>query len=147
MSKETEKHVKEASSITPHTSVKSEKDYSPLSDLSLEESSVKGQSEPRATAKEETKSKGKKEEFLDPEADEEEPADEGELKEAFSRPPPVNSSYLPLPWKGRLGYVGDFPYFKRIQMKLIFVGLSLHISSLLKSSRVQFTYMSNCLDS
>ena len=28
-----------------------------------------------------------------------------ELKEALGRPPPVNSGYLPLPWKGRLGYV------------------------------------------
>lgn len=31
--------------------------------------------------------------------------DESEVKEALSRPPPVNSAYLPLPWKGRLGYV------------------------------------------
>jgi UV DNA damage endonuclease len=31
--------------------------------------------------------------------------DEVEVKEALSRPPPVNSEYLPLPWKGRLGYV------------------------------------------
>lgn len=31
--------------------------------------------------------------------------DEVEVKEAMSRPPPVNSEYLPLPWKGRLGYV------------------------------------------
>jgi UV DNA damage endonuclease len=40
----------------------------------------------------------------DPEADEDIEADPEELKEALSRPPPVNSSYLPLPWKGRLGY-------------------------------------------
>lgn len=32
-------------------------------------------------------------------------ADEEEIKEASMRPPPVNSDYLPLPWKGRLGYV------------------------------------------
>lgn len=31
--------------------------------------------------------------------------DEEEVKEAHSRPSPVNSDYLPLPWKGRLGYV------------------------------------------
>lgn len=31
--------------------------------------------------------------------------DVGEVQEALSRPPPVNSDYLPLPWKGRLGYV------------------------------------------
>ena len=40
----------------------------------------------------------------DPEAEGEEEADPDELKAALSRAPPVNSSYLPLPWKGRLGY-------------------------------------------
>ncbi|KAJ4522949.1 hypothetical protein HRR80_001465 [Exophiala dermatitidis] len=40
----------------------------------------------------------------DPEAEDEEDANPEELQEALSRPPPVNSSYLPLPWKGRLGY-------------------------------------------
>lgn len=42
---------------------------------------------------------------LDPESDEDIPVEAEELKEALGRPPPVNSSYLPLPWKGRLGYV------------------------------------------
>ncbi|KAG8527715.1 UV-damage endonuclease [Bacidia gigantensis] len=43
--------------------------------------------------------------FLDPEADGgEEEAGEEELQAALSRPPPVHSDYLPLPWKGRLGY-------------------------------------------
>ncbi|KAL6710762.1 UV-damage endonuclease [Coniothyrium glycines] len=45
--------------------------------------------------------------FDDPEAGEgldAEGEDEMEVKEALSRPPPVNSEYLPLPWKGRLGY-------------------------------------------
>lgn len=42
----------------------------------------------------------------DPEAEGDEVADEEELKEALSRPPPVHSDYLPLPWRGRLGYVG-----------------------------------------
>jgi UV DNA damage endonuclease len=46
---------------------------------------------------------------LDPE-DEEGPKAEDEeeeevIKEALSRTPPVHSDYLPLPWKGRLGYV------------------------------------------
>ena len=40
----------------------------------------------------------------DPERDDDDLADPEELKEALSKPPPVNSSYLPLPWKGRLGY-------------------------------------------
>jgi UV DNA damage endonuclease len=46
--------------------------------------------------------------LIDPE-DEEGPKAEDEeeevIKEALSRTPPVNSDYLPLPWKGRLGYV------------------------------------------
>lgn len=41
----------------------------------------------------------------DPEAADGLEEDETEFKEALSRPPPVNSDYLPLPWKGRLGYV------------------------------------------
>ncbi|TKA32882.1 hypothetical protein B0A50_01108 [Salinomyces thailandicus] len=40
----------------------------------------------------------------DPEAEGDEEADPEEVQEALKRPPPVNSDYLPLPWKGRLGY-------------------------------------------
>ncbi|KAL5403181.1 hypothetical protein PMIN04_012869 [Paraphaeosphaeria minitans] len=41
---------------------------------------------------------------VDPEADEDAAEGEDEVKQASSRPPPVNSDYLPLPWKGRIGY-------------------------------------------
>ena len=51
------------------------------------------------------KAAAKESQFLDPEADGDEEADEEEIQAALSRPPPVNSDYLPLPWKGRLGYV------------------------------------------
>lgn len=36
------------------------------------------------------------------------------MKREAARPPPVNSDYLPLPWKGRLGYVRSpfFPGFR-----------------------------------
>lgn len=44
---------------------------------------------------------------FNPESDEEVPIEAEELKTALSKPPPVNSSYLPLPWKGRLGYVSS----------------------------------------
>jgi UV DNA damage endonuclease len=44
---------------------------------------------------------------LDPESDEDVPVEAEELQDALSRPPPVNSSYLPLPWRGRLGYVSQ----------------------------------------
>ena len=42
----------------------------------------------------------------EPDGDEEGPAEDVDvIKQEASRPPPVNSGYLPLPWKGRLGYV------------------------------------------
>jgi UV DNA damage endonuclease len=53
------------------------------------------------------KTSPKKEEAVettDPEADGEELAHPEEIKEALSKPPPVNSDYLPLPWKGMIGY-------------------------------------------
>lgn len=46
----------------------------------------------------------------DPEADDPEDAEKEDVdteKREAARPPPVNSDYLPLPWKGRLGYVRD----------------------------------------
>ncbi|KAE9964163.1 hypothetical protein EG328_010729 [Venturia inaequalis] len=55
-----------------------------------------------AAAKEEVRASGLGD--AEAEGEGEEVADEEELKEASSRPPPVNSDYLPLPWKGRLGY-------------------------------------------
>ena len=55
----------------------------------------------------------KEPQFLDPEADGEEEVDEEEIQVALSRPPPVHSDYLPLPWKGRLGYVRLYSGFMR----------------------------------
>lgn len=43
--------------------------------------------------------------YYNPEAEINEEADEEEVRDALSRAPPVDSDYLPLPWKGRLGYV------------------------------------------
>lgn len=51
--------------------------------------------------------KGEHGDMGDPEAEGDEEANEEELQEALSRPPPVNSDYLPLPWKGRIGYVSS----------------------------------------
>lgn len=45
---------------------------------------------------------------LDPESEEDVPLEPEELQDALTRPPPVNSNYLPLPWNGRLGYVSSF---------------------------------------
>lgn len=43
--------------------------------------------------------------YYNPEAEIYEEADEEGIQDALSRAPPVDSDYLPLPWKGRLGYV------------------------------------------
>lgn len=49
------------------------------------------------------------------------------VKEALSRPPPVNSDYLPLPWKGRLGYVRT-PLFLLLHVNLTaMIGMPEHL--------------------
>jgi hypothetical protein len=55
-------------------------------------------------------SKDVAEELAEPVIEGEEIASGTEITQALSRPPPVNSDYLPLPWKGRLGYVRDRPF-------------------------------------
>ncbi|ETI21122.1 UV damage endonuclease UvdE [Cladophialophora carrionii CBS 160.54] len=67
----------------------------------------------------------------DPEADDEEEADPEELKEALSRPPPVNSSYLPLPWKGRLGYACLNTYLRAANPP-VFLSRTCRIASILE---------------
>nr|POE65912.1 uv-damage endonuclease [Quercus suber] len=59
-----------------------------------------------ADVKPTTKKANKKadDEFQDPEAEHDEEVDEEDFKQALARPPPVHSDYLPLPWRGRLGY-------------------------------------------
>lgn len=58
-----------------------------------------------ATAANAKKEPAKELQFLDPDGDDMDEAGEEEIQAALSRPPPVNSDYLPLPWKGRIGYV------------------------------------------
>ena len=43
---------------------------------------------------------------------------EDEVQEALSRPPPVNSDHLPLPWKGRIGYVRASRYCCAVRLEL-----------------------------
>ena len=98
--------------------VKEEDNDSPLSEVSDVESPIKSKPPsaikqgvkkgskvtPNTNAKEKTETT-KEPQFLDPEAEGDEEADEEEIQAALSRPPPVNTNFLPLPWKGRLGYV------------------------------------------
>jgi len=69
--------------------------------------------------------------FRDPEADGDEEADEEEVKEALSRPPPVHSSYLPLPWKGRIGYACLNTYL-RYSTPPVFCSRTCRIASILE---------------
>ncbi|KAL8980536.1 MAG: hypothetical protein Q9177_005852 [Variospora cf. flavescens] len=124
---------------------------SPLSDISEMESPIKPKAPPvkaaekggkakAAPAPPDTKppapGKAKKEatnepQFLDPEADGEEEADE--IKEALSRPPPVNSDYLPLPWGGRrLGYACLNTYL-RFSTPPVFSSRTCRIASILEN--------------
>ena len=116
--------IKEKDDSVPSLVTNGDSD-SPLSDVSDMESPIKPRAPPTKAPKKGGKAKdtqatsdekptapvkvkkedAKESQFLDPEADGAEEADEEEIKEALSRPPPVNSDYLPLPWKGKLGYV------------------------------------------
>ncbi|OTA81204.1 hypothetical protein M434DRAFT_54053, partial [Hypoxylon sp. CO27-5] len=53
------------------------------------------------------------------------------LKQEGSRPPPVNSDYLPLPWKGRLGYACLNTYL-RLANPPIFSSRTCRIASILE---------------
>ncbi|KAJ5178596.1 uncharacterized protein N7500_001295 [Penicillium coprophilum] len=75
---------------------------------------------------------GQAEASLDPESDEDVPIDAEELKEALGRPPPVNSSYLPLPWKGRLGYACLNTYL-RYSTPSVFCSRTCRIASILEN--------------
>ena len=96
--------LSEMSDVEPPTATKKVKAKSKATAV-LKDGLDEQLKETAATTKKDTKTPVKEQLFLDPEADGEEEADEEEIQAALSRPPPVNSDYLPLPWKGRLGYV------------------------------------------
>ena len=91
---------------------------------------AKGDSKNPAVALKDKKSVTAEPQFLDPEAEGDEEADEEEIQAALSRPPPVNSDYLPLPWKGRLGYV-NFAYIVAFSISILIVSrlAYVHISA------------------
>ncbi|PBP19761.1 Xylose isomerase-like protein [Diplocarpon rosae] len=68
----------------------------------------------------------------DPDGDEVAPAEDAEvLKQEARRPPPVNSDYLPLPWKGRLGYACLNTYL-RSSTPPVFTSRTCRIASILE---------------
>ena len=96
--------LSEMSDVEPPTATKKVRAKSKAT-AALKDGLDEQSKETAATIKKDTKTPVKEQLFLDPEADGEEEADEEEIQAALSRPPPVNTDYLPLPWKGRLGYV------------------------------------------
>ncbi|MCJ1248906.1 UV-damage endonuclease [Trapelia coarctata] len=78
------------------------------------------------------KEAAKETQFLDPEAEGDEEADEEEIQAALSRPPPVHSDYLPLPWKGRLGYACLNTYL-RFSNPPVFASRTCRIASILEN--------------
>jgi UV DNA damage endonuclease len=70
---------------------------------------------------------------LDPDGDDAGPAEDVDvMKKEAARPPPVNSDYLPLPWKGRLGYVSTFNSWKDLAHQ----GDFRHVSTRISDSQV-----------
>lgn len=69
--------------------------------------------------------------YQDPEAEDGQEATEEEVSAAISRPPPVHSSYLPLPWKGRLGYACLNTYLRQSNPP-VFCSRTCRIASILE---------------
>lgn len=101
---------------------------SPLSDLS--DSEIKPKAAPKSAPA--AKQAQSKDEYGDPEADGLDEANDEELQEALSRPPPVNSSYVPLPWNGRLGYACLCTYLRAANPP-VFSSRTCRIASILEN--------------
>lgn len=122
---------------TPKTKVKPPPSDSSLSDLSDIETGATSPAETEAPTPKPKPLKAKpakKETAGDPEEgdEEDEPADEEEIQQALSRPPPVDSDYLPLPWKGRLGYACLNTYLRAAHIP-IFCSRTCRIASILEN--------------
>jgi UV DNA damage endonuclease len=118
---------------TPKQHVKEEDDDSPLSELedadelltatepAAKPTSTKKNVTPPTSISQVDNLEGKVQEDAEPH----------EIQEALSRPPPVNSSYLPLPWKGRLGYACLNTYLRAAHIP-VFSSRTCRIASILE---------------
>lgn len=120
---------------TPNPKLKISESESSLSELSDIEDPVLSRKAPAknkaAPKKNGVVKKEEKMEIDDPEVEDNEEADPEEFQAAISRPPPVNSSYLPLPWKGRLGYACLNTYL-RSATPPVFASRTCRIASILE---------------
>jgi UV DNA damage endonuclease len=128
--KVTAKKGREATPATPKPKAKAPPSESSLSHLSdVQEPPSLAPSTKSTPARKTATSKAA--ELHDPETNDGEDADPEEISVALSRPPPVNSSYLPLPWKGRLGYACRCTYL-RTSNPPVFSSRTCRIASILE---------------
>jgi hypothetical protein len=81
---------------------------------------------------------------VDPDGDDEAPVEDVDtLKKEAARPPPVNSDYLPLPWKGRLGYVGGLRDNSTNLLNCI--GMPKHLPTIFQSTSLYLADLQNSL--
>jgi UV DNA damage endonuclease len=127
------KKRKTKAATTPKQHVKEEADESPFSELEDVESPSTAATPVARSTKANKKLTPPTSVSLtdDPEGEGEEDADPHEIQEALSRPPPVNSSYLPLPWKGRLGYACLNTYLRAAHIP-VFSSRTCRIASILE---------------
>ena len=124
------KVTKKTASVTPKKAIKAEESDSSLSDLSEVDEKIKAAATPKSRPVKKKRDIAA-ETAGDPEEDGDEAADPEELNAAMTRPPPVNSSYLPLPWKGRLGYACLNTYL-RLATPPVFSSRTCRIASILE---------------
>ncbi|KAI9832248.1 MAG: UV-damage endonuclease [Sarea resinae] len=118
----------------------SDSSLSDLSEIEKENKPLKGKKaakgKPRASNRSSTSpTKSKSDdidtEIVDPEAEGLDDVDEEEVREALTRPPPVHSDFLPLPWNGRLGYACLCTYL-RYSNPPVFSSRTCRIASILE---------------
>ncbi|KKY25029.1 putative uv-endonuclease uve-1 [Phaeomoniella chlamydospora] len=125
-----DKKGKRAPPATPDAKLKSspsDSSLSELSDVDTLATSVIGTEATKVGAK-----NAPVKQMTDPEVDDDEPADEEENMAAITRKPPVDSDYIPLPWKGRLGYACLNTYLRSANPP-IFSSRTCRIASILEN--------------
>jgi len=80
----------------------------------------------------------------DPDGNDAAPEEDADvIKKEAGRPPPVNSDYLPLPWKGRLGYVSILLIIDPRKLYADLIGMSKYLPPIFKPTSIHISHLSN----